>query len=144
MIRLDQNCPKRASLGTKKFNLQDLKLKRSNRASCGTKNVFSSHFYWQRDGVLLNATRREEKKTEAATSFDTFTVSINLPMLQVARLVLHCGRLQLELLSAFTSCFAGENTAPRARRRRGPVTELEFNFTVNSDSNFTVNNGQLD
>jgi hypothetical protein len=27
-----------------------------------------------------NATRRDEKKTEDPTSFDTFTVSINLPM----------------------------------------------------------------
>jgi hypothetical protein len=47
-------------------------------ATC--KYKWSIHFYWQRDGVVLNATRRDEKKTEAPTSFDTFTVSINLPM----------------------------------------------------------------
>jgi hypothetical protein len=44
VIGLDQNCPRRASLGTKKFDLQDLGLKRPNRASCGTKCVFSSFF----------------------------------------------------------------------------------------------------
>jgi hypothetical protein len=56
-------------------------------ATC--KYKWSIHFYWQRDGdgVLLNATRRDEKKTEAPTSFDTFTVSINLPILPM--LLLH-------------------------------------------------------
>jgi hypothetical protein len=60
LIGQDQICPDGASLGTKKFVLLDVGLKRPYGASCGTKTVFSSFFLVQQ-GFHGNRLSREKK-----------------------------------------------------------------------------------